>query len=48
MVKDHFNVFLNLGIDIHKETSSEVPFWGLGGFVWFSYQHKCGFIEKIG
>jgi hypothetical protein len=56
MVNDHFDVFLDsvyknfieyFCIDIHKGNCSEVLFlqWV---FVWFCYQHNCGFIERIG
>jgi hypothetical protein len=53
MVNSSFNVFLVLVweyfieyfcINIHKQNWSEVPFlcWV---FLWFRYEHNCGFIE---
>ena len=56
MVNDHFDVFLDLVgknfieyfcIDVYKGNWSEVLFlcWI---FVWFWYQHNCGFVEVIG
>ena len=53
MMEDDFDVFLDLVcknfieyfcIDIHKGNCPEVLFlcWV---FVWFRYQHNCGFIE---
>jgi hypothetical protein len=56
MVNDCFDVFLDsvgknfivyFCIDIYKGNLSEVLFlrWD---FVWFWYQHSCGFIEQIG
>jgi hypothetical protein len=56
MTDDHFDVFLDsvcknfieyFCIDIHKGNWFEVLFlcWI---FVWFRYQSKCGFLERIG
>jgi len=56
IMDDYFNVFLDsvyekfikyFCIDIHEGSWSEV-FFLCWVFVWFRYQHDCGFIDEIG